>query len=102
MVTLNSRFPAPFAPDESFALAWAGTGVIPWVKSDGVMEVGKFIDFHSSSGVAGEDYVVRLAASTYLTGIGKLEVDGALTVDSDFQFLGNLKVGLVNVTPTQV
>ena len=109
MITLNSKFPASFAPDDSFSLAWAGTGVIPWVKKDGVMEIGKYLDFHSGSGVAGEDYAVRLKAFTYLdNSYGKLEVEGALTVDSDFQFLGNLKVGTVNdeniilVTPTQV
>ncbi len=40
-VTLNSRFPAPFAPNANFALACADTCVIPWIKSDGVMEIGK-------------------------------------------------------------
>lgn len=42
---------------------------IPTIKSDGVMEVGKYIDFHTG----GEDYLVRLTAtSSNLTSSGNI------------------------------
>jgi len=67
------------------------------------MEVGKYMDFHSGSGVVGEDYAVRFIASTYNGSYGKLEVDGALRVNSDFEYRGNLiAAGGANITSTQM
>lgn len=49
-------------------------GVLPQIGTDGVMEVGKYIDFHGSGG-ATSDYAVRLTAdSNLLTVSGKLSL----------------------------
>jgi len=37
-------------------------GVIPTVKGDGVMEVGKYIDFHTADNDSGDDFTPRLEA----------------------------------------
>lgn len=55
--------------------AW---GFIPTVGSDGVLEIGKYIDMHSGSN-GGEDYSLRLTASgSTLVLSNDLEIDGAL------------------------
>ena len=66
------------------------------------MEVGKYMDFHSGSGVSGEDYAVRLIASTYDANFGKLDVDGALRINSDLEPRGLVKVAGQNITTTQM
>ena len=50
----------PVAPNQNTGHVW---NYIPWVKGDGVMEVGKYIDFHATSN-DGKDYTSRFTAET--------------------------------------
>ena len=47
-------------------------GVIPVIKTDGVMEVGKYIDFHTADNDSGDDYTPRLTAISNT----ELQIDG--------------------------
>ena len=50
---------------------------VPRVNSDGVMEIGKYIDFHNSN-TGTTDYDVRLTATTQLTSSATIEATGLL------------------------
>ena len=78
--TLNSaRIPVPANGD------WWNNGYVR-VQTDGVMEVGKYLDFHTADSGGGTDYDVRITASS-----GAIDIDGDLTVD-DVTISGNLTV----------
>ena len=68
--TLNTaRIPHPVNGD------WWNNGYVR-VQTDGVMEVGKYLDFHTADSGGGTDYDVRVTASS-----GAIDIDGDLTVD---------------------
>lgn len=50
---------------------------VPYVANDGVMEVGKYIDFHNSN-TGTTDYDVRLTATTQLISSATIEANGLL------------------------
>jgi len=66
-------------------------GVIPKINSYGVMEVGKYIDFHNNDNDT-SDYDVRLqvSGSNSLTIIGSLRVTGTIQEDSDERLKENI------------
>lgn len=69
--TLNyARIPIPANGD------WWNNGYVR-VQTDGVMEVGKYLDFHTADSGGGTDYDVRITASS-----GAIDIDGDLTVDA--------------------
>jgi len=69
--TLNyARIPIPVNGD------WWNNGYVR-VQTDGVMEVGKYLDFHTADSGGGTDYDVRVTASS-----GAIDIDGNLTVDA--------------------
>lgn len=84
-------------------------GVIPFIGSDGVMEVGKYIDFHESSGDA-TDYAGRVSVDANgmsLTGGPVLFTNGqnvgTTEYPSGFHTLKNgTSVGFVNSSGTRV
>ena len=68
--TLNyARIPIPANGD------WWNNGYVR-VQTDGVMEVGKYLDFHTADSGGGTDFDVRVTASS-----GAIDIDGDLTVD---------------------
>ena len=78
--TLNyARIPIPANGD------WWNNGYVR-VQTDGVMEVGKYLDFHTADSGGSTDYDVRITASS-----GAIDIDGDLTVD-DVTISGNLTV----------
>lgn len=72
--TLHNGLNTPYATGNNGAI---GTAYVPVVKTDGVMEVGGILDFHTSATV--NDYDYRLAVSgDILTTTGPMNVQGAL------------------------
>jgi hypothetical protein len=75
--TLNAaRLPRPINGDW-----WNGGAVI--VGTDGVMEVGKYLDFHTADSGGGTDYDVRVTASNNAISVG-----GSLTATSLIKYGG--------------
>ena len=66
----HARIPIPANGD------WWNNGYVR-VQTDGVMEVGKYLDFHASDSGGNVDYDVRVTASS-----GAIDIDGNLTVDA--------------------
>ena len=75
----------------NYAIGQGYWNVTPNIKADGVMEIGKYLDFHESNNDT-KDYSVRLYAnngsleiySDLLKLRGSLNADGALTAKSLF------------------
>ena len=65
----SARIPAPVNGD------WWNNGFVR-VQTDGIMEAGKYLDFHTADSGGGTDYDVRVTASS-----GAIDIDGDLTVD---------------------
>ena len=75
--------------------SWWNNGYVR-VQTDGVMEVGKYLDFHTSNSGGNVDFDVRVTATS-----GAIDIDGDLTVDditaSDITTNGITTTGILTV-----
>ena len=72
-------------------------GVVPEVGADGVMEVGKYIDFHESDGDTG-DYSARIACDGGKLSIGGNQIATANMIPSASDLLVVQQINLTNQT----
>lgn len=72
-------------------------GVVPEVGADGVMEVGKYIDFHESDGDTG-DYSARIACDGGILSIGGNQIATANMIPSVSDLLVVEQINLTNQT----
>ena len=72
-------------------------GVVPEVGADGVMEVGKYIDFHESDGDTG-DYSARIACDGGSLSIGGNQIATANMIPSASDLLVVQQINLTNQT----
>lgn len=72
-------------------------GVVPEIGADGVMEVGKYIDFHESDGDTG-DYSVRIACDGGNLSVGGNQIATANMIPSASDLLVVQNINLTNQT----
>lgn len=72
-------------------------GVVPEIGADGVMEVGKYIDFHESDGDTG-DYSVRIACDGGNLSVGGNQIATANMIPSISDLLVVQQINLTNQT----
>lgn len=85
---LNGKFAAA-SVNTAYTATWAGTiSKVPMVNSSGVLQLARYIDFHTTSSVAAYDFRFDCTAGV-LTGTGALVISGNITAFSDERLKDN-------------
>lgn len=67
------------ASDVSDTGTWAALiGKIPKIKTDGVLEIAKYLDFHTNNSTADFDFRFETPSNGNLTGVGSIELTGSM------------------------